>query len=142
MRSAIDKAAPGNRGLRFNRERSMIRFISTCAFVLAALSAGAQTLQLAHQYKASGTNPDGSPFTGDVAIESLSDTTFAIRWSIGGAVYKGFGMRRNDALSGTYMINGEPGLVLYHVEDDGRLNGLWAVRGAKGNGAEILTPAE
>jgi hypothetical protein len=119
----------------------MVRILSTLAFLVIALAANADTLTLAPSYKAKGTNPDGSEYTGTATIQIISDTTFAIQWSIGGAVYKGFGMRRDDALAATYMIDGEPGLVLYKVDGNG-LNGLWAIRGRSGNGAERLTPAE
>jgi hypothetical protein len=121
----------------------LIRAIATSAFlVIAAVSAqAADSLTLAPKYAAAGTNPDGSAYTGTVAIKIISDTTFAIQWTIAGSVYKGFGMRRNDALAATYMIGGEPGLVIYQVGDGGELNGLWAVRGQNGNGAEKLTPA-
>jgi hypothetical protein len=49
-------------------------------------------------------------------------------------------MRMNDALSATYTINGQPGLVIYKVDGNGTLNGLWAVRGRDGSGTERLTP--
>ena len=55
-----------------------------------------------------------------MAADILSDTTFAIRWT----------------------IDGEPGLIIYQVGADGIMNGLWAVRGRTGNGGERLTPAD
>lgn len=103
--------------------------------------ARADTMTLASTYKVSGTNPDGSAYTGTVKIKILSDTTFAITWDIGGTEYKGFGMRLNDNLSATYTMDGEPGLVMYKVDGNG-LNGLWAIRGRDGNGTEKLLPAE
>lgn len=103
-------------------------------------AARADTMTLAETYKATGTNPDGSSYTGTVQIKIISDTTFAITWTIGGSVYKGFGMRLNDNLSATYTIDGEPGLVMYKVDGNG-LNGLWAIRGHDGNGTERLVPA-
>ena len=119
----------------------MIRAISTFAFLIFAAAANADTLHLSAHYDAAGTNPDGSAYTGKVSVQILSDTTFAIQWTISGTVYKGFGMRRNDALAATYTIDGEPGLVIYKVDGNG-LNGLWAVRGENGNGAEHLTPTD
>lgn len=117
----------------------MIRILSTLAFLVVAMTANADTLTLASHYKAKGANPDGSEYTGVVAVQILSDTTFAIQWTIGGTVYKGFGMRRDDALAATYTIDGEPGLVIYKVDGNG-LHGLWAIRGRSGNGTERLTP--
>jgi hypothetical protein len=117
----------------------MIRTLSTLAFLILATSAGAETLTLASKYDAVGTNPDGSEYTGTATVQILSDTTFAIQWSINGSTYKGFGMRRNDALAATYTMDGEPGLIVYKLEGNG-LDGLWAIRGENGNGAEHLTP--
>ena len=53
--------------------------------------------------------------------------------------YKGFGMRMNDSLAATYMIDGEPGLILYKVDGNG-LHGLWTIRGHDGSGTETLLP--
>jgi hypothetical protein len=120
----------------------MIRAVSTLALLIFAVSASADTLKLASHYVAAGTNPDGSPYTGTAEVKILSDTTFAIQWTVAGSVSKGFGMRRNDALAATYMIEGEPGLIIYEVDGEGRLHGLWSVRGHSGSGTERLTPAD
>ena len=117
----------------------MIRAVWAFVFLVVATAVHADSLTLASHYKAAGANPDGSAYTGDVSVKILSNTTFAIEWTIAGAVYKGFGMRRDDALAATYTIDGEPGLVIYKVDGNG-LNGLWAVRGQNGNGTERLTP--
>jgi hypothetical protein len=113
-------------------------FLAT--FLAASVAAQAETLRLSHRYDAAGTNPDGSKYSGTVTIDIISDTTFAIQWNIGGELYKGFGMRRNDALAATYTMGGEPGLMIYQVDDKGIMRGLWAVRGQNGNGTEVLTP--
>ena len=117
----------------------MIKFVAALAFVVFATMAQAEPLVLAKTYDCVGANPDGSKYTGTVSVNVLSDTTFAIRWDINGATYKGFGMRRNNAVAATYMIDGEPGLIIYEVQGNG-LDGLWAVKGEPGNGSEHLTP--
>jgi hypothetical protein len=119
----------------------MIRIVAALVLVAISIAANAESLTLAPKYDAVGVNPDGSKYTGTATIQIISDTTFAIQWLIGGTTYKGFGMRRNDALAATYMIDGEPGLVIYHVDGDG-LDGTWAIRGENGNGAEHLTPSK
>lgn len=119
----------------------MIRQILCAVVFLAAVAvAHAEPLMLAKSYDAAGTNPDGSKYTGTVSIKLISDTTFAIEWNIGGELYKGFGMRRNDTLAATYTVGGEPGLMIYQVDDKGVMRGAWAVRGENGNGSELLTP--
>ena len=105
-----------------------------------AVSARADVLQLATSYKAAGKNTDGTAYTGTVAIKIISDTTYSIEWTIDGSVIKGFGMRMNDNLSATYMLDGQPGLIMYKVQGDGSLAGTWAIKGQKGSGSEILTP--
>jgi hypothetical protein len=120
----------------------MIRTI--CAALLLALAmptwAAAETLKLASTYDETGTNPNGSKYTGTATVEIISDTTFKIRWKIGSATYSGFGMRMNDTLAATYTVDGEPGLIVYKVGDDGTLEGLWAIRGQNGNGTDRLVP--
>ena len=118
----------------------MIRTI--CAAVLLGLAtpAAAETLKLASTYDEVGTNADGSKYTGTATVQIISDTTFAIQWKIGSTTYSGFGMRRDDNIAATYMVNGQPGLIIYKVGENGVLNGLWAIRGQNGNGTDRLTP--
>jgi hypothetical protein len=118
----------------------MIRTILTFVFLVVAMAARADTLTLAPKYDVVGTNPNGSKYSGTATIEVISDTTFAIRWQIGSSGFKGFGMRMNDSLAATYVIGGDPGLIIYKVEDGGVLSGLWSVRGHDGSGTERLTP--
>lgn len=110
------------------------------AFFFLVLSAHADTLKLASSYKAAGKNPDGSAYTATVTVKIISDTTFSIEWKMDGSVTKGFGMRMNDTLSATYMLEGQPGLIIYKVNDDGTMSGIWAIKGQPGNGSETLTP--
>jgi hypothetical protein len=110
-----------------------------CAGALIA-PAAADTLTLAKSYDVSGTNPDGSGYSGTLAVQVVSDTTYTVRWSIGGSTYTGFGMRMNDYLAATYTMDGKPGLVMYQVQDGGVLRGLWSVRGQDQSGTETLTP--
>ena len=117
----------------------MIRMLCTLALLAVALPASADPPSLASRYKASGSNPDGSKYTGTTSVTVISDTTYTIVWKIGGATYEGFGMRLNDSLAATYMIDGEPGLVIYKVDGDG-LIGPWAIRGRDGVGTKHLRP--
>ena len=117
----------------------MIRLFCTLVFLAVASPAGAEALTLASKYNATGTNPDGSKYTGTASVKVISESTFAIKWTIGGSTYEGFGMRMNDSLSATYMIDGEPGLVIYRVDGDG-LTGIWAIRGHDKVGTEHLRP--
>jgi hypothetical protein len=119
----------------------MVRMLCALAFFAFAAPAGADTLTLASKYNATGTNPDGSKYTGTASVKVISEATFTIRWTIGGSTYEGFGMRLNDSLAATYMIDGQPGLVIYKVDGDG-LTGVWAVRGHDKVGTEHLRPLD
>jgi hypothetical protein len=119
----------------------MIRTICSVLLLAIAMPAWADDkLKLAPTYDETGTNPNGSKYTGTATVEIISDTTFSIRWKIGSTTYNGFGMRMNDTLAATYMVDGQPGLIVYKVGDDGTLSGLWAIRGQNGNGTDRLTP--
>jgi len=118
----------------------MIRMICSFAVLAVATPASAETLMLASTYDEVGTNADGSKYTGTVDVDVISNTTFKIRWKIGSTVYSGFGMRMNDTLAATYTVNGEPGLIIYKVGDDGVLSGIWSIRGQNGSGTDRLIP--
>ena len=122
------------------RTRAVLAAAVCAALALSQLApARAEPLHLASHYAASGSNPDGSQYSGNADVTVISDTTFSIVWKIEGQRYEGFGMRLNDLLAATYMINGEPGLVIYHVDGNG-LTGAWAIRGHDGVGTEHLRP--
>lgn len=114
--------------------------LAVIALGFVGISAGADSLTLAPSYKAAGKNPDGSAYTGTVTIKIISDTTYTVEWKIGDSVLKGFGMRQGDTLAATYMLDGQPGLVVYKVQQGGTLNGTWAIKGESGSGSEVLTP--
>ena len=117
----------------------MIRAICTILLLTIAMPAWAEKLTLASTYDEVATNPNGSKYTGTATVEVISDTTFLIKWKIGSTTYSGFGMRMNDTLAATYLVNGEPGLIIYQVGDNGVLSGLWAIRGQTAT-APIASP--
>jgi hypothetical protein len=119
--------------------RTFYTFLCALALLPVVASARAEPLTLASHYAASGSNPDGSKYTGAVDVKVISDTTYTIVWKIGDETYQGFGMRLNDSLAATYMIDGEPGLIIYKLDGDG-LTGAWAIRGHDGVGTEHLRP--
>ena len=122
------------------RSKAALAVAACAALALSQLEpAHAEPLHLASHYAASGSNPDGSQYTGNADVTVISDTTFSIVWKIEGQRYEGFGMRLNDSLAATYMINGEPGLIIYKVDGNG-LTGAWAIRGHDGVGTEHLRP--
>lgn len=114
-------------------------------FVLAAAALVAGTLGAAAQsiggnYSVAGTNFDGQEYGGDVTITLTSETTCVIEWKTGATTSQGICSRNGDAFAAAYVLNGEVGLVVYKVGDDGVLDGLWTLAGKDGNGTEVLTP--
>jgi hypothetical protein len=120
----------------------MIRILVAAAWLAVATASHAEPLRLATRYDDAGTNPNGSSYSGHVDVQVISDTTFTIKWTIGSVIYSGFGMHLNAMVAATYIIDGIPGLIMYQVQPNGVLSGIWAVRGREGAGTEQLTPRD
>ncbi|MER9361496.1 hypothetical protein [Mesorhizobium sp. M0500] len=112
--------------------------LSLALLSLAALPAGAQSI--GGTYAVAGTNFDGSSYGGDATITLTSETTCTIHWETGGSSSDGICMRNDDAFSAGYVMGKAVGLVVYKVQEDGSLHGLWTIAGKEGNGTEVLTP--
>jgi uncharacterized caspase-like protein len=84
-------------------------------------------------YRASGTNPNGSKYTGMVALNQEKDD-FKLTWWIGKDEFHGSGNYAGKML----VINwGDKTPVIYSFGDEGALDGEWA----DGSATETLTPA-
>jgi len=117
----------------------MRRLLLSLAVVgLAAAPAAAQSI--GGKYTVAGTNFDGSKYGGEATITLTSETTCTIHWETGGSSSDGICMRNDNAFSAGYVMGEEIGLVVYKVEDDGSLHGLWTIAGKNGSGTEVLTP--
>jgi uncharacterized caspase-like protein len=87
---------------------------------------------LAGVYRAEGTNPSGSQYTGIVALEE-GDDDFKLTWWIGDDVFEGSGHYAGKML----VINwGDKAPVIYSFGSEGELDGEWA----DGSASETLTP--
>jgi hypothetical protein len=83
-------------------------------------------------YRANGTNPSGSKYTGIVALKEDGDD-FKVTWWIGKDVCNGSGHYAGKML----VINwGDKTPVMYSFGDEGALDGEWA----DGSATETLTP--
>ncbi|MER8365916.1 hypothetical protein [Mesorhizobium sp. M0306] len=112
--------------------------LSLALLNLAALPAAAQSI--GGTYAVAGTNFDGSSYGGDATITLTSETTCTIHWETGGSSSDGICMRNDDAFSAGYVMGKAVGLVVYKMQEDGSLHGLWTIAGKEGNGTEVLTP--
>ncbi|MGX5841010.1 hypothetical protein ACWGTI_09835 [Mesorhizobium sp. ArgA1] len=108
--------------------------------MLGFLVAPASAQSIGGTYTVAGTNFDGSKYGGEATITLTSETTCTIHWETGGSSSDGICMRNDNAFSAGYVMGEEIGLVVYKVEDDGSLHGLWTIAGKNGSGTEVLTP--
>ncbi len=92
------------------------------------------------RYSVQGANPNGSTYGGEAEITLTSETTCEIKWTTGSTESYGICMRNDDSFAAGYKMGDEIGLVIYKVQADGSLSGLWTVAGKNGNGTEILVP--
>ena len=94
------------------------------AFTLFGLAGAASARELGGNYRANGTNFDGSPYSGTATISIMSDTTCAITWVTGSTSSDGLYMRNQDAFAASYQMGNSVGLVIYKIMPDGSLNGI------------------
>lgn len=118
----------------------MKRLLASTLLVLASL-APASAQSIGGNYTAQGTNFDGSPYSGTAKITLTSETTCIIEWETGGTSSQGICMRNDASFAAGYGMGDDIGLVVYKVQQDGSLEGLWTIAGKDGNGTEVLTPA-
>src|SRR5579872_6362690 len=112
----------------------------SAAALLFAPSAFAQNV--GGDYQVAGTNFDGSAYSGTATITPSSNSTCRVEWKTGSTTSTGFCMLAGDALAAAYKLNDSVGLVLYKLQGDGSLNGIWTIADKPGAGTEVLTPAE
>lgn len=111
--------------------------IAACLFAPVAFAGN-----VGGRYQVNGTNLDGSPYRGSARITPSSNSTCRIEWRTGSTTSSGFCMLAGDALAAAYRLNDSVGLVLYKLQPDGSLNGIWTIADKPGGGTEVLTPAE
>ena len=114
-------------------------------FVLAALAAGAfampaHAVDLGGTYRVKGENPNGSTYSGTVKITVTSKNTCRIVWNVG-STSSGICMRNGPSFAASYVMGKYVGLVIYEIQDDGSLVGLWTVADQDGVGKETLIPS-
>jgi hypothetical protein len=86
------------------------------------------------KYSVSGTNPNGSSYSGEVTIRH-DRGTYYFNWRVGRDTFRGSGKLNGRTLT----INwGQSSPVIYRVLNDGTLSGKWA----RGTGSEDLEKIE
>ena len=113
--------------------------IGVLALALAGTSAAAQ--MVGGQYRVAGTNADGSSYSGTATITPSSDSTCRINWQTG-STSTGICMVAGRAFAASYRMGGKVGLVVYELQPDGSMKGVWTIADQPGAGTEVLTPVK
>jgi hypothetical protein len=112
------------------------------AFILLAGVASASAQSLPGNYQVEGKNLDGSAYSGTAEIVATSETTCRIVWKTGGTTANGICMRNGDSFAAGYVLGESVGLVVYKMNADGTLEGVWTIADQEGVGEETLTPVK
>lgn len=113
----------------------MRSLVATCIMV-ACVSATALA-DPAGKYDVSGSNPDGSAYSGTATVEKTGDT-FKVTWAVGEKHYNGTGIGNDEFIAVSYESSGETGLALYSAESE-NWKGIWSYAGGSRLGKEIWT---
>jgi hypothetical protein len=117
-----------------------MRTLGLALMLLVSSAAVASAQSVGGKYRVTGTNPNGSAYTGTAEIIPSGDSC-RMSWNVGGA-WKGICMLSNKSLAATYRNGNTYGLVIYELQPNGVLKGVWTVADSTGVGTEILAPAE
>jgi hypothetical protein len=107
--------------------------------VMPAVTSAAET-KVGGNYSVRGTNFDGSSYTGRAHIVMSSDQVCQITWWVGPATYEGICLRNESSLAVGYQLGSSFGLVIYRIQKDGVLLGVWTTPGSQRSGTDVLTP--
>lgn len=116
------------------------------AILTAALAVGLASPALAQRqggYTVAGQAPDGQPYTGTLQMVSAGANTWQVTWSVAGDTARGLGLLipEGPLLVVGYLAGRDIGVVVYAVQQDGRLLGTWTQGQGGAVGMETLTPA-
>lgn len=117
----------------------MIRRLALAFGLAVSLALPAQA-QRAGVYDVTGTNLDGTPYTGVAQIVPAGLSSFVIRWRIGNQVLEGVGFASGRTVAVAYGQAQQPGMGVYTLNPDGSMDGEWTIIGASANGRERLAP--
>ena len=118
-----------------------MRAFSIAVLITVVCSSAALAQSVGGKYTVRGKNIDGSPYSGTATITPSSDSTCRMVWKTG-STSNGICMLAGKAFAAAYVLNKSFGLVLYELQGDGSLKGIWTIADQPGAGTEILTPAK
>jgi hypothetical protein len=118
--------------------RTVALTAATAFFCSGALAAEGD---VGGKYNVVGKNVNGTEYQGTADIEVTTENTCRITWVTGSSTSVGICMRNGDAFAAGYVLGDKVGLIIYQMNDDGSMDGLWTVADQAGVGEEVLTPA-
>jgi len=97
----------------------------------------AASSSFAGDYSILGTNVDGSGYDGELSIIKQGEV-WQLVWSVGSDTYDGIGITSGNVLAAAYGGQG-CGVVVYSIQSNGELDGIWGMWGNNNLGAEYAT---
>ncbi len=108
--------------------------------LVTAMGGATMAADFGGRYTVTGTNLDGTSYSGTADIKITSNTTCEITWVTGSTTSVGHCMGMGDIIAASYSQGKNVGLAMYQQNADGSLDGYWTVAGRDGSGTETLTP--
>jgi len=118
-----------------------MRILMPGLLLATGLAAAASAQTVGGTYSVSGTNADGSGYTGTAEI-ILNGPDCSISWQTGDSSSAGTCLLTGNAFGAAYQLGDTPGLAVYQLQPDGTLIGQWTTIGARGVGSETLSPSK
>lgn len=96
---------------------------------------------LTGKYKCAGHDITGAEYKGSVEIQRV-EVSYHVKWTLrGGPAFIGVGIQHGKMLSVNWFSPMSTGVMVYELQDDGSLQGRWAILNGKGTiQKETLTP--
>jgi hypothetical protein len=117
-----------------------VRSIILALLFAVGCGAAASAQTVGGKYSIKGTNPDGSSYGGTAEITPSGDSC-RIVWHTD-STWRGICMLANKSFAASYRLGDTYGLVIYELQPDGILKGVWTVADQNGAGTETLIPAK
>ncbi|MEI6159730.1 MAG: hypothetical protein WCP77_07850 [Roseococcus sp.] len=120
----------------------MKRGFLAAGLALSLAFAAPASAQRSGTYDITGSNPDGSAYTGTLVLEQIGLLSFRLQWTIGPDVIDGVGMVSGLSFATAFSLGGgsSPSMGIYELRPNGQLVGQWTTIGAFAAGQETATP--
>jgi hypothetical protein len=124
------------------RDAGMVVAIAGTLVLADAGRMPAAAQEIGGRYAVEGQNPGGrGTYRGTAEISGTRGGNCQIRWALENTPpSSGFCLRQDNVLAVSYRLRNSLGLVIYQLQPDGSLDGVWSISGEEGLGRERLVP--